>query len=252
MMDETPQELRNRRFKEYQARNPGTTYAQWLHGAAVNHVKQGLQHATLGSNLNKGEWWEAGRPAFERYRRVTGIQPDAKMVDYGCGSLRIGGHFIRYLAPERYYGLDVTTALIESGKELVGPELLAEKRPRFGAIEPQALKSAAAFGADCVISTAVCYHVHPDEAPVYFGNLRQLAAKADAKLLFDAVISDAPSAESALAMPVDYYVKALAPLVFVDFHVSAKRPSETIGVLEFRQPPRAARMSWRTKKKTAK
>jgi SAM-dependent methyltransferase len=252
MMDETPQEMRNRRFVEYKARHPGATYAQWLHDAAVIHVKQGRAHATLGSNLSKGEWWEAGRGTFERYLRLAGIQPDTKVADYGCGSLRVGGHLIRYLEPDRYYGLDVTTALIESGQELVGPELLAQKRPRFGAIEPKALKSAAAFGANCVISTAVCYHVHPDEAPVYFGNLRQLAAKPGARLLFDAVISDGPSAESALAMPIDYYKQALAPLEFVNFHVSAKRESETVGVLEFHLPPKAARKTERAKKKAAK
>ena len=89
-MEETPQELRNRRYLAYREKHPGHSYAQWLHDAAVVHARAGSPHATLGSNLNKsGDWWEAGRGAYERYRRLFPLAPDGKVVDYGCGSLRI-------------------------------------------------------------------------------------------------------------------------------------------------------------------
>jgi hypothetical protein len=235
-MEETPREKRHRLFDIHKTQNPGTSYAQWLHQAAVNHVKQGHQHATLGSNLGSKDWWDAGRTTFERYRKLGSIEPGAKVVDYGCGSLRVGGHLIRHLEPEHYFGLDVTTGLIDAGKELVGADLLAEKRPQFGPIDKAALKKAAAFGPTHVISTAVCYHVHPDEAPFYFGNLKQLANKPGATALFDVSISDAPSAEHQLSRPLDYFIEAMVPLEFVAFHVAAKRNGEEIGVIEFRQP----------------
>jgi SAM-dependent methyltransferase len=239
-MEETPQEKRNRAFEAYKARNPGQSYAQWLHQAAVKHVKQGLQHATLGSNLqNTDDWWDAGRVTFNRYLKLAAIAPDAKVVDYGCGSLRVGGHFIRHLEPGHYYGLDVTTDLIEAGKAMIGDALLVEKAPQFGPIDAAALKKAAAFGADYVISTAVCYHVYPEEAPVYFDNLRQLAKKPGARVLFDASISDTPTGEHALSKPIDYFVQALAPLEFVNFHVAVERNGEAIGILEFLQPQKA-------------
>lgn len=253
-MEETAREKRNRAFGVYKTRNPGSTYAQWLHEAAVNHIKLGRQHATLGSNLGNPDWWDAGRMTFERYLKLAGIAPTAKVVDYGCGSLRVGGHLIRFLDPGHYFGLDVTTGLIDAGKELVGPVLLAEKRPQFGAIDAATLKKAKAFDADYVVSTAVCYHVYPDEAPVYFDHLHQLAAKPGATLLFDASVSARPSTEHALAMPVDYYVQSLTPLEFVGFHVAVERNGESIGILQFRRSikAKAPRKPATTAKKSGK
>jgi len=236
-MEETPRETRNRRFLEYRERNPGRTYAQWLHDAAVAHVRTGTAHATLGGNLNHGEWWEAGRGAYNRYTKLFGITPDSKVVDYGCGSLRIGAHFIRDLNPGNYFGLDVTTALIETGKEIIGQEMVAEKKPEFGPIDEASLEKAAAFGADLVCSTAVCYHVHPDEAPVYFGNLARLAGKPGATLAFDVSLSDEPVPEHALSMPIGYFIEQLKPLEFVTFHQNAVREGgkQVVGIAQFRR-----------------
>ncbi|HWA89886.1 MAG TPA: class I SAM-dependent methyltransferase [Rhizomicrobium sp.] len=237
MMEETPREKRNRQYLAYRERNPGRSYAQWLHEAAVAHVRTGGRHATLGDNLGHDDWWEAGRTNFERYLKLLPIRPDSKLVDYGCGSLRIGAHFIRYLDPGRYFGLDITTGLIDAGKEIIGGAMLAGKQPLFGAIEEEALAKAVAFGADFVCSTAVCYHVHPDEAPVYFGNLARLTAKTGATLFFDASLSDTPVSEHALSMPLDYFVAQLKPLEFVAFHKNAVREDgrQVLGILEFRR-----------------
>lgn len=256
-MEETPREKRLRNFREYQERNPGRSYAQWLHDAAVTHVRNGSQHATLGSNLNKGEWWEAGLATFTRYMKLFPIKPDSKLVDYGCGSLRVGGHFIRDLNPGKYFGLDVTTALIEAGKDIIGKEMVAEKRPKFGPIDEPTLEKATAFGADFVCSTAVCYHVHPDEAPVYFGNLARLAAKPGATLAFDVSLSDKPVTEHALSMPIEYFVGMLKPLEFVAFHKSAVREDgkQVLGIAEFRRAeaePQLALNALAEKKKLAK
>jgi hypothetical protein len=240
-MEETPREKRNRAFEAYKAKNPGRTYAEWLHGAAVNAVRGGSRHATLGGNIGFTDWWDAGRPSFMRYLKLAAFSPETKVVDYGCGSLRVGGHFIRYLERGNYFGLDVTTALIDTGKDLIGSEMVSEKTPQFGPIDAASLKRATAFGPDLVISTAVCYHVYPEEAPVYFGNLRRLTKKPGAKLMFDASVSASLSAEHALSMPVDYYVAVLAPLEFVKFHLSVERNGEALGVLEFRQPAKAKR-----------
>ena len=236
-MTETPREVRNRRYRDYLARNPGRSYAQWLHDAAVTAVRNGSPHPTLGGNLNIGDWWDAGRPTFNRYLKLFALQPDNKVVDYGCGSLRVGGHFIRHLNPGGYFGLDVTTGLIEVGKDLIGSALLAEKEPRFGPIDEPSLAQAAEFGADLICSTAVCYHVHPDEAAAYFANLISLTAKPGATLAFDVSLSDEPVADHALSMPIDYFIEQLRPLAFVAFHKNAAREDnkQILGIAQFRR-----------------
>lgn len=237
MTDESPKAARDRRYADFKTKNPDVSYAEWLHRNAVRCVKDGRVHATLGGNLRKHtDWWQAGRGTFERYRKIAAIGTGDRIVDYGCGSLRVGAHFIRYLEPHHYFGLDVTTDLIETGKELAGAELIAEKAPVFAPIDAPSLEAAEAFGADVVISTAVCYHVHPDETETYFGNLRRLAHKPSAKLLFDLSVSDTGSTEHSLSMPIAYYMHALAPMTFVKFHRSVDRDGVQLGIGEFRQP----------------
>ncbi len=37
------------------------------------------------------------------------------MLDVGCGALRGGLHFVRYLEPARYHGIDINPSLIRAG-----------------------------------------------------------------------------------------------------------------------------------------
>ena len=56
-----------------------------------------------------------------------GLKPQHVVVDYGCGSFRLGKALIQYLEPGHYWGLDVIDEFLESGMALLEPELKAEK-----------------------------------------------------------------------------------------------------------------------------
>jgi SAM-dependent methyltransferase len=73
-------------------------------------------------------WDELGALQFN-YLVDNGLEPDDRMFDIGCGTLRGGRHFIRYLTPKRYTGVDISSAAIESAKGLVAAEGLTEKHP---------------------------------------------------------------------------------------------------------------------------
>jgi SAM-dependent methyltransferase len=224
------------RYLKFKETNPGVSFAEWSHLASLRSIQLGGNHATLGPRLTGHEnWWDAGLSDFNRYKNLCDIKKSTRVVDYGCGSLRVGGHFIRYLNPNCYFGLDVTMGFIEIGKELVGKSLMTKKRPLFGAIEEASLARAAKFKADVVLSMSVCYHVLPDEAPDYFGNLARLTRAKGAKLFFDASVSDEPVSDRVLSMPKDYYLAALSELEFVEFHLSAayKDRNQTLGYFEF-------------------
>jgi SAM-dependent methyltransferase len=45
-----------------------------------------------------------------------GLQPHHYLVDVGCGSLRGGIHFVRYLEPGHYFGLDISGRLLSAGR----------------------------------------------------------------------------------------------------------------------------------------
>jgi SAM-dependent methyltransferase len=63
-----------------------------------------------------GLWEQMGRKQFE-YLVEQGLQPSHRFLDVGCGSLRGGIHFVRYLEPGNYCGLDIQQRLLDAGRE---------------------------------------------------------------------------------------------------------------------------------------
>ncbi|MEM2085824.1 MAG: class I SAM-dependent methyltransferase [Archaeoglobaceae archaeon] len=75
-----------------------------------------------------GLWEEIGKLQFE-FLVKEGLKPEHYFLDVGCGSLRGGIHFIRYLMPTHYVGVDIDEELLKAGKlELVKNNLL-DKNP---------------------------------------------------------------------------------------------------------------------------
>lgn len=77
-----------------------------------------------------GMWEEIGQLQLD-FLRHAGLEPDHALLDVGCGSLRGGVHFVKYLAPDHYYGIDINQPLLDAGyeKEIV-PLGLAGRLPR--------------------------------------------------------------------------------------------------------------------------
>lgn len=55
---------------------------------------------------NYGEPWAGGRDVFEFLAESAHLTPDSKVLEIGCGTLRVGLHFIRYLDPEHFHCLE--------------------------------------------------------------------------------------------------------------------------------------------------
>jgi hypothetical protein len=78
-----------------------------------------------------GLWEQVGALQFG-FLVWQGLLPDKVLLDVGCGSFRGGRHFIRWLDPGNYLGLEKQRELVEAGieKEL-GPDLVEAKRPEI-------------------------------------------------------------------------------------------------------------------------
>jgi SAM-dependent methyltransferase len=63
-----------------------------------------------------GMWDELGPLQLEFLQR-QGLTPRSTLLDLGCGCLRAGIHFVRFLEPGRYYGIDTNASLIRAGLE---------------------------------------------------------------------------------------------------------------------------------------
>ena len=82
-------------------------------------------HAAVG-----GIWEALGRLQFN-YLIAKGLKSDSRLLDLGCGTLRGGRHFIRYLNPGNYTGTDISLEAIEYAHRLVMDENLAAREPRL-------------------------------------------------------------------------------------------------------------------------
>jgi SAM-dependent methyltransferase len=232
----------DRQVEAFKKTNPGASYTKYQMEKIAENLKRGASHPTLGRNIDgHDDWWEAGAASYRHYRKLFPIRDDSRVIDYGCGSLRVGAHFIRHLDPGCYFGLELASGLYEIGQEVIGEAMIAEKQPRFGLIGTPAVDSAAAFNADFVYSTSVAFHVAPDELDLYHANLVKLTAKPGATLFFDTKISEKPFRyrERAWAWPLEMYRTALAPLTLVREVFMAERIENGVRfenrILEFRR-----------------
>jgi len=176
----------DRKFHRWQKRNPGKTFADYYAADAERKVRHGKHHFTLGlkswdpndqSPVSLDEQSFAGR-GIEFWQQILafGLHPQMRCVDYGCGSLRLGQHAIRFLEPTHYCGIDVVDTFIEEGLKLIDPKLLEEKQPQLGTIDDAALRKVGDWKPDFIFSNAVLQHVPPDELPLFFRRLEMMMA----------------------------------------------------------------------------
>jgi SAM-dependent methyltransferase len=75
-----------------------------------------------------GMWDEMGALQFE-FLRGRGLTPSDYLLDVGCGALRGGIHFARYLDEGHYFGIDSNSSLIDAGMRELQEAGLTSKRP---------------------------------------------------------------------------------------------------------------------------
>lgn len=82
-----------------------------------------------------GLWDTIGALQFELLVR-EGLQPQDHLLDIGCGSLRGGVRFIRYLDEGHYAGIDKSAERLAAGREVELPVAgLVEKKPVLQVLE---------------------------------------------------------------------------------------------------------------------
>jgi SAM-dependent methyltransferase len=86
-----------------------------------------------------GMWSDLGKLQFD-FLKSQGLKPKQKLLDIGCGTLRGGRLFIRYLDRGNYYGMDISEEAIAWGKELVEREGLSGKSPQLAVNKSKNLK----------------------------------------------------------------------------------------------------------------
>jgi hypothetical protein len=119
-------------FEKWRCENPGLP--AWHAYAPDREVLSGKQaNSTIGTCPKGKPFQESGLNEFNKLLAL-GLKADDICVDYGCGTLRVGQHVIRYIGPGCYWGFDIHGAYLEAGRNLMDGALIAEKRPHLRVI----------------------------------------------------------------------------------------------------------------------
>lgn len=118
-----------------------------------------------------GAWEEVGELQFA-FLCSAGLRPDHVLVDIGCGSLRGGVHFIRYLDAGNYLGIEREAQLVEVGIESeLGRDDHDVKQPEFvisGAFEFERFSKRPDYG----LALSVFTHLTLDDIALCLRKLR--------------------------------------------------------------------------------
>lgn len=150
-------------FRRWQADNPGKGFSEFNYERARNRVMSGSGHPTLGKKLSGGRNFEESGTNEAQSLKDAGLQSHHVCVDYGCGSLRVGQHLIRYLEPENYYGMDLGDDFYRIGLEQIDEDLVRQKRPKLRVISSDSLEEVRRASPDYVFCNAVLVHVPPED-----------------------------------------------------------------------------------------
>jgi len=162
--------------------NPRAPFSKFYADSIERKLNRGRPHKTLGQYAFSRDSVIVGlgdrikqfpEEGLNKYNYIAQFlrSPDDTVVDYGCGSLRIGQHFIKSQVSHRFWGLDVTDRFYNDGLALIPPEVVDTKQPQFRKIDASSLAEVRASEPDLLYSVAVMKHVPPGELEVYWQNM---------------------------------------------------------------------------------
>jgi 2-polyprenyl-3-methyl-5-hydroxy-6-metoxy-1,4-benzoquinol methylase len=111
---------------------PRQDYYRDLHFSAEDRAQNQYREHLGGGNE---QWERRGRFQVHFLSRM-GMTPQHRLIDIGCGPIRAGVHFINYLDPGNYYGIDYNPDFIEIAREISNSQpALAAKQPTLRVIQ---------------------------------------------------------------------------------------------------------------------
>lgn len=118
---------------------------------------------------------EIGKLQFD-FLRQKGLEESDVLLDLGCGVLRGGRYYIKYLDNNNYIGMDISEQAIKQGKDLIDDELLHRKDPIFLINNDLTFKEINK-DVDFIIAQSVFSHLPEDDIKECFENVSDILAE---------------------------------------------------------------------------
>ena len=150
-----------------------------------------------------GLWDELGALQID-FLRSRGLRPDHTLLDYGCGCLRGGLHFIRYLDAGNYAGVDVSVAILDAGRGFLAEAGLEDKEPTVQRVDDLSFGWFGDRTFDFVFAQSVFTHLPTDAVRTVIANVpRVLGPTSEMYATFFEVGANVPFSDADDADPGD-------------------------------------------------
>lgn len=106
-----------------------------------------------------------------------GLRKESDLLDYGCGALAAGLHFISYLDANKYCGADISSKVLQEGMRRVKDYGLETKQPSLVHIPSGQLDNLKDRKFDIIWAQSVLTHMPPEAIEYLFSNIRDLLKK---------------------------------------------------------------------------
>ena len=187
----------------FRSRTTGRSGANDAAGKYTNLVldEAAIARGDYREHLGGGsETWDArGRFQLDLLRS-RGLEPSSTLLDIGCGPLRAGMHFIRYLNANHYCGFDYNASFVTAARRIIAEHGLADKRPSVTVLADFDLTAADRLF-DYAIAFSVLNHCNEAQRRLFFANIgRCLAPGAKLFISHARWLTDADLAPARLAV----------------------------------------------------
>lgn len=125
------------------------------------------------------------------YLKQHGLKPESRLLDYGCGILRLGRLAIPYLSGGTYVGLDISGGRLERGRQLLRQSGIEDSQYELHEANDCYLKEVAGHQFDFVWAKSVFTHMPTADIETMLESLRERLA-AGGQFFFTFSQSDSP------------------------------------------------------------
>lgn len=151
------------------------TYLRWYAEQCDNDAKTNL--ATKNKIPARLDWMKAGVNQLNAAIQC-GLQPQNTLLEFGCGFMRAGNHFIAYLDDETYTGNDASGERIKHGSkvvaDIIGQDIYDRKNPHFYVNQDNSFDWAEGNKYDYIWSCSVLAHMPEDDIDDLFANIKKV------------------------------------------------------------------------------
>jgi hypothetical protein len=148
---------RHLRYPLWRLLHPFTRYEAYYAWVVTRKLARGRKHPAIGPHAKAARGEREMIAVLLRH----GLQPHHTLVDYGCGSLRLGKPLVEFLEPGKFWGLDLAQEFLDAGVVHIGA-LQVAKRPHLHVIGAEGLAAAKAARPDVIAAWHVCGKI-PDQ-----------------------------------------------------------------------------------------